>query len=60
MAIAHRAPENMNDVRTMLKRSQPQFAALLDRIEHELSTEAGVTTDVPASRNAADAVSVAV
>jgi hypothetical protein len=50
----------MNDVRTMLKRSQPQFAALLDRIEHELSTEAGVTTDVPASRNAADAVSVAV
>ena len=60
MAIADRAQENMNYVRTLLKANQPQFAALLERLERELSTEAGVMAEVPASRNAADAVFVAV
>jgi hypothetical protein len=50
-----RTQENMNYVCTLLKTNQPQFAALLERLERELSTEA----EVPASRNAADAVSVA-
>jgi hypothetical protein len=60
VAIANRAQENMNYVRTLLKTNQPQFAALLERLERELSSEAGVTAEVPASRNAAHAVSVAV
>jgi hypothetical protein len=50
---------NMNYVRTLLKANHPQFAALLERLERELSTEAEAMAEVPASRNAADAVSVA-
>jgi hypothetical protein len=37
VAIAERAQENMNYVRALLKTHQPAFAALLDRVERELT-----------------------
>ncbi len=36
VAINDRAQENRNYVRTLLKRNQPGFAALLQRLEREL------------------------
>ena len=37
MTIDDRAQENMDYVRMLLKTNQPEFAALLDRIERELA-----------------------
>jgi hypothetical protein len=37
VAITDRAQQNMNYVHTLLKTSQPEFAALLERLERELS-----------------------
>jgi hypothetical protein len=37
VAITDRAQENMNYVRTQLKTNQPEFAALLERLERDLS-----------------------
>jgi hypothetical protein len=37
VAIADRAQENMNYVRALLKTNQPEFAALLERTERELT-----------------------
>jgi hypothetical protein len=37
VAINDRAQENTDYVRTLLKRNQPGFAALLQRLERELS-----------------------
>jgi hypothetical protein len=36
VAITDRAQENREYVRTMLKKNQPEFAALLERLEREL------------------------
>jgi hypothetical protein len=36
MAITDRAQENMEYVRTLLKKNQPEFAALLEWFEKEL------------------------
>jgi hypothetical protein len=36
MAITDRAQENMEYVRTLLKKNQPEFAALLECFEREL------------------------
>jgi hypothetical protein len=37
VAIADRAQDNMNYVRALLKTNQPEFAALLDRVQRELT-----------------------
>lgn len=37
MAVSDRAQENMNYVHRLLKTNQPEFAALLERLERELS-----------------------
>ncbi len=37
VAITDRAQENMEYVRTLLKTNQPEFAAMLERLERDLS-----------------------
>jgi len=39
VAITDRAQENMNYVHTLLKTNQPEFAALLEQLEQELSCQ---------------------
>jgi hypothetical protein len=39
VAITDRAQENMNYVHTLLKTNQPEFAALLEQLERELSCQ---------------------
>jgi hypothetical protein len=54
VAIADGAQDNMNYVRALLNTNQPEFAALLDRVERELTCPVcGGTLCLPGADNEA-------